>query len=122
MADRVGKVFVFLFLAAMFLLALPFLVLSSPVILVRWWQRRRWYGGGSGNPGGAGVFDPVQMPMPEPLAKAWFKTVEAQELLVLVYLVVILSGSTVTVFGTGVDGIGAPIVAVAKALGVLGTI
>ena len=119
MAKWVVNALVFPLLAVMFIIGLPGLILFSPLILVRWWRRRR---GQNEDLEDADIFRQPQVPMPAPLvrASAWFKTEEGQALKTLAGLTVVLIGSLVAVFGMGVDPIGALIVAVLLALGMLG--
>lgn len=117
MPDRITNALVFLFMGALFLIALPFFLAYSPVYLARRWRRR--------SDGDADIYRPLpSLPMPAPMARAsaWFQTDEGQGLVMMTGLVAILAGSLVAVFAMGVDPVGVLIVAVPVALGVMGVV
>lgn len=117
-SDLAAKAAVGAILAVMFLLALPGLILWAPFKLGAMLIRR----------GGEDTSSPLRpRHPPRPLRRlsrvgAWFQTEQAQGLMTLVCLAVILAVSLVAVFGMGADPVGILIVAVLIALGASGII
>lgn len=117
-ADLAAKVAAGLIFALMFLLALPGLILWGPFKLGAMLIRR----GGEERSSARRHHRPPRPPGRLGKVGAWFQTEEAQGLMALVYLMVILVGSLVAVFGMGADPVGILIVAVLIALGALGIV